>query len=160
MTDVRSLRDEVEASPAFEGLGGHVLVHVFCHEKGGAAPVELGYYSPADDTITVFRTQPVMALLPEKIFKGEKELEELQIDAVRIGLAHAKELADAQRRRTHLHHPVAQGIYLLQQLDGPVWNVTLVTATLHMLNYKFDAVTGELRSSQYSSLLDFGEKAR
>lgn len=161
MSDVHDLVAKVEASEAFRQFKRahkeQYLVHLFCHAKE-EAKVEIGYYGAEDDTITTFTTDPVERKPPEEVFKREGTLEELDLGEVEVGLSRAREIAEAYRREHYPAHPVTQEICILQRLGIQVWNLTLVTSTLNMLNIRIAAHSGEIISAEMRNILDLRAK--
>ena len=157
MIDVHGLVAAVEGSPAFVRFSGAAparrLVHVFA--RGSDA--EVGYYDPEADAITVFSTTaPIVASDAQEVFRDDRAprggLAGLDLTCVSIGLDGARSRAS---RLLAAAHPVAQEILILQQRDGvPVWVVTLLTHTLHVLIVRLDARDGSVQSSEFRNVLD------
>ncbi len=162
MTDVHDIIDAVEGSDEFREFRARhphpYLAHLFCYAKSGSAPVEIGYYSERDDHIVVFDTKPVRARPPEGAFKEEGVIAPLDLASVGIGLAQARELAAARMRERYPAHPVQQEICILQQGDGPVWNLTIVTATLNLVTMRLDARDGAVLSDELRNIMDMQQK--
>lgn len=158
MTDVHKRVVEIEASPAFHAFNKqtphHYLVHAFATVTGGPVTIELGYYGQDTDMITVFKGAPVEAMPPEEVFKQTATLPQLDLGLVKLGLKDVLEKAEKERATAYPHHPFAKAICVLQQQDGPVWNITLVTATLQMINMRFNATTGFLLNRSMQSIMD------
>lgn len=157
MTDVHEYIQEVEESEAFETFSREspeaYLVHVFSNVKQGQDGVEVGYYLPGKDAITVFTRAPVKARPPEDVFKEHGTVPRLEIGKVEVGFARARALADEYRKEHYPTHPVMQEICILQQMDVPVWNMTLVTQTLNMLNLRIDAASGAVIRTDMQNIL-------
>ncbi len=152
-TDVHIAVDKVENSSVFSAFNAdnpsHYLVHAFAATKDlNAIPtLELGYYSKDHDKITVFKTEPIAIMPAEDVFKEKGVLQRLDVEALRFGLSDALLVADCTHKESYSKHPVLQAFCALQYndvYDRPVWNITLVLGTLHMLNLKIDAINGEI----------------
>jgi hypothetical protein len=158
MTDVHDTVKRLENSDAFQEFSRsnphHYLVHAFSTGK----EIELGYYGKENDKITVFKTNPVTMLPAEEVFKQQGVLEALNLDMVQLGLHEALERAEAERADAYPRHTTTKSICILQQQDGPVWNITLVTATLQMINVKLSAQSGEVRSRDMRSIMDLARE--
>jgi hypothetical protein len=158
MTDVHNTVKRLENSEAFQEFSRsnphHYLVHAFSTGK----EIELGYYGKESDKITVFKTNPVAMLPAEEVFKQQGVLEALNLDMVQLGLHEALERAEAERANAYPQHITTKSICILQQQDGPVWNITLVTATLQMINVKLSAQSGELHSRDMRSIMDLARE--
>ena len=155
MSDIKQIISDVEGSDAFASFNrntkGFYIVHVFYTEKQG---VELGYYDDKTDRIVVFETDPVVQRPPEEVFKESGTLHKLDITAVSVGLADVRTIARAYMKEHHPTHPLQQEILILQQADVPVWNCTLVTQTLNMLNLKIDATSGAILHEELRNIMD------
>ncbi|MDD9954542.1 MAG: hypothetical protein OXR66_09515 [Candidatus Woesearchaeota archaeon] len=157
MTDVQELVAKVEASDVFE-QGSLYLCHVFTNVKDGNHDMEVGYYDRKTDKITVFVGDPVVARPPEDVYKDGGAVQELKISDVSIGFAEAQQIAEDFRTAKYNAHPVMQAICVLQQLDEPVWNITLVLATLNMLNIRIHAGSGDIISTDLRNIMDLRQK--
>jgi hypothetical protein len=157
-TDVHATVKKVEASAVFQEFNAtnphHYLVHAFATTTSVAAPLELGYYGKETDMITVFKGDPVTAMPPEEVFKQGGILAPLDLAAVRLGLPEALVRAEKERAAAYPRHPFMKAICVLQQQEGPVWNITLVTGTLQMITMRFSATTGMLVSREMRSIMD------
>jgi len=157
MTDVHDTLVTVESSDLFlEFKKSHpksYLVHAFSTgTMTQMMPIELGYYE--QDTIVVFHSDPIAQQPADKVFTDhEHALPQLDIDAVRVGLQDALVLAEKEQRKEYAAHQVVKVICVLQQKESPVWNMTLVTSTLHMLLLKLNAITGEVISRELQNLM-------
>jgi len=163
-TDVHSIVERIESSPAFTSFNAdnphHYLVHAFVAvqrlAEDASPALELGYYGKETDRITIFTSEPIVARPPEEVFKESGTLAPLDLGAIRFGFADALRIAERTRAAYYPTHGVMQGFCILQQSDTyarPVWNITLVLGTLSMLNMKIDAVTGELLSRELQNIM-------
>ena len=141
----------------------HYLVHIFTtaslHESGTKiAPAELGYYGRSKDRITVFKTEPVKRMEEEEVFKEHGTLKKLLMENVQISVASAIDLAVKFQKESYPAHQAMRLICILQEQDRPVWNITIVTNTLQMANYKIDAADGTLLSKDMRSLMSLSKE--
>jgi len=153
MKDVQGMWKEVQESNVFQQFDstGYVLAHVFFTEKLG---LEFGCYDEKNDKIVVFETNPVTMRPPEDVFKESGKLKALDMDKVAVGLHDARTLATAYLEEHYPQHPIQQEILVLQQAEHPVWNCTLVTKTLNMLNLKIDARSGDILHVGLHNIMD------
>jgi hypothetical protein len=154
MMDVHDVVAKVESSPEFHEFKTQHPQHYLVHAFATTGPLELGYYNKESDTITVFKSEPVAAMPPEDVFKQSGVLQRLDLARVKIGLQDALALAEKERLVAYPRHATMKTIAVLQQHDAPEWNITLVTATLQMINMKFNATTSELLSRSMQSIMD------
>lgn len=160
MTDIHEMISRVESSENFSLLPKtQFLAHIFFHEKTGGEILQVGYYDLVDGTITAIIVESLQFLPPDKVF-SENGLppKPLDLSSLTVGLSQARSLAKEFAIKERPHHPLLQSIFVLQQGDRPVWAITLVTTTMHMLQIRIDAVTGSLSFLDATSLLDFGQK--
>lgn len=157
MTDIHEMVSavlETDAYKEFESGCECYLAHVFSNVKDSEQITEVGFYDSDEDKITVFTTDPVTRRPPEEAFKESGKIERLAIQDVTLGLGEARDLARQHREENYPGHPVSQEICILQQIDSkPVWNMTLVTQTLHMLNVRLDAVSGSVLETDMQNIL-------
>jgi len=162
--DLREIIERVEGSAAFATFSStattHRLVHVFA-TKGDAKLVEVGYYDPVADAITVFTDAvPVSASEAQDVFrgdeqKGKEELLGLARDEIEVGILAVREKLKAFIDEKHPAHPIAQEILILQSRDGiPTWGATLLTHTLHVILVRVDARDGKILSSELRNILE------
>jgi hypothetical protein len=165
-TDIHVAVRAVEASTEFSAWIAenphHELVHVFASVSAAPAPtpgqspvIEIGYYGRESEMITVFKTPPVERLPAQEVFKREEHPAPAALDlaAVRIGLSQTSDIAEATRAAAYARHPPMKTICILQQLDHPTWNLTMVTGTLQMITMRIDAVNGTVLSHAMHSLM-------
>ncbi|MBR9700274.1 hypothetical protein GOV11_00205 [Candidatus Woesearchaeota archaeon] len=162
MTDIHELIEKIEKSRPFKEFNkanpDHYLVHAFCHVKQDAGKVELGYYGKKTDKITVFTTDPIESRPPEEVLKESGVLRELDTKILKIGLTEARELAEKHLKEKYAGQQASQEICILQQAEVPVWNITLVLASLNMLNLRIQADSGEITYEDMRNILDLRAK--
>jgi len=156
-TDIHEVVEQVESSQEFQAFNSknphHYLVHAFCAAEAKPGAVEIGYYGKETDRITVFKTNPVAAMPEEEVFKKEGHLEPLDLTAVRLGVKEAVARAEQERAAAYPRHSAVKTICVLQQQGNPVWNLTLVTATLQMIIMRIDAMSGQVLSKDMHSVM-------
>jgi len=115
---------------------------------------QVSYYNPKSDTITTF-TLPVdkrkkAGLLEKesKIFKQKGEIvEKLNINKVKINDTKALETAKEFLKEKSPSERIIKEILLLQHnkdLKKTVWNITLMTSALNILNTKIDSSSNKI----------------
>jgi len=113
---------------------------------------ELNFYSPKKHKHIIFKE----TVEEHEVFqKEEKELEELNLEKVKITFQEAWEKLEKEAK----HHSLSKAIVVLQLLNSQIiWNLTYITNELKFINLKVDAITGEIISKQESSLTDLRDK--
>lgn len=136
------------------------LVHCFCTYDKEQSPWQVGYYSKETEKITSFTAGDEVIMLPEdEAFIKEGHVPELHEKDVKTSLDEALEKAEALRLENHSAENVTKRIIILQRIEGkPVWNVTLVTHALNMLNVRVNAMNGEQVSFTADSILNLGQR--
>lgn len=119
---------------------------------------EFGYYSPTTDRLVVFETNPLRRLPEQEIFKQDGEIPELKFEEVSVTFDDVQKIAKDLNELHYGAEPVTKEIILLQNINGPTWNVTLVTAAMNIVNIRIDAATGEVKSHKKDSLMGIGRR--
>jgi hypothetical protein len=117
---------------------------------------QINYYLPEKDKMTTFvMKKPLQVINEQEIFQKEKkEVKELEFKDIKINMKKALELLESFRKKKYQAEFPGETIVVLQVLEeGPVWNLTMLTATLKVLNVKMSAVDGEVLSDQIESFL-------
>ena len=166
-TDIHLMIEHVESSPIFSEFNkvnpDHYLVHAFATIKGidTLGPLEFGYYGKDHDKITVFKTEPLAAMPPEEIFKEDGIVEQLDLLDIQIGFSDAARIVKKLYNMSYSHHPVMQSFCVLQHntsYDAPLWNITVVFGTLHMLNVKINAISGEILLHDLQNIMSISKE--
>jgi len=130
------------------------LAHAFAMFPAGEEPKwQFGYYNESTDKIISFETDPVKQLPEEEVFKKEGTLKQLDMTAVKIKAEEAIEKAMTFQKEKFSAEQITRTILILQHLDIQLYNFTLVSSTLNMLNVRIDATTGEVYSHQLQNIL-------
>jgi len=121
-------------------------------KKNTIAQWQFHYYNKQDDTITTFDVKKTTTQeAASKIFKKPGELvEELELDKVKISFE------DALHKAESLSHPgeeFTEKIIILQQIQQPLWNISMISSTFNLMNIKISAISGEVLHESFDSLL-------
>ena len=118
------------------------------------------FYDKKDKKITSFKVEDEIRLVVEesKVFQKEQvELEKLDLDHVKIKLEEAL-LKIEKIKKEKCNEGINKKIMILQHIKVPLWNISLLTSSLNILNVKINAVSGEIISEKFESLLSFRVK--
>jgi hypothetical protein len=111
---------------------------------------QFDFYNPKDNMITTFEVSDDVKAKPiDKAFKHDQEkITELHIDKVKVNFDKAVDLVNKFVAKEYPGDKYfTKTIAILQNLDRKiVWNITLLTSTLKLLNVKLDASSGEVVS--------------
>jgi len=115
---------------------------------------QFDFYNPKTDKITSFIINDEIEIKKEQnIFKKSKDkICELKLDKVKITLEKAEEIINNLEK--YKKENFNKKIIILQSKKSPLWNLSLITTTLDILNIKIDAITGEIFSETFESLLN------
>jgi uncharacterized membrane protein YkoI len=161
---MKEIVDKLEKSPEFkkwrETHKEEYLASMFLISSKEKLSVnwQVDYYNLKKNQMTSFvvHDESVEQLPPEEVFKrAEDVVDELDISKVKISYEDAIINANAILKDKYRNEDVNKQILILQQLDRLVWNITYVTALFNMLNVRVDAITGEVISENFSSLMNF-----
>lgn len=135
------------------------LCSVFIADSG----IQFSFYSKKTKLATSFKVennQVSLAGKDEKIFQKEKkDLEELSLKEVSIGLKKAKDIVSSLIKEKYPHEALTREIIILQKLDKKiVWNITRITTAFNIVNVKIDAVTGKILGDIITPALGFKAK--
>lgn len=154
--DVLQAKEFLEESTAFKQFKkdnpNYYFVHAFWMVPG--EQWKLGYYEKDKDRIVVFDVGEEIFVNPEEeVYKEESQIIELKLEEVRV---RRDEAIDKTKELLPSSESITQTIAILQHLERPVWNITLVTGTFNVLNVKVDAQTGTLLSRNAFNVLSTG----
>jgi hypothetical protein len=109
------------------------------------------FYDPNSDKITSFIKQNNEIVSQEdEIFRKEKsEIKELQLDKVKISLKDAEGIIEKKYQ-----DEATKKMFILQQTEFPIWNITYLTTKLDILNVKINAISGEILEEKIESALN------
>ena len=114
--------------------------------------LQLDFYDPNEDKITSFTKKEgkIVSQESEVFRKEKKEIEELNLDKIKITLEKAEEMI----KEKYQDKPTKK-IFILQQKKFPIWNITYLTPKLDILNVKINATSGEIIEEKIESALGF-----
>jgi hypothetical protein len=137
----------------------YYLTHIFTmfdNDKQG--PWQVGYYNKEKDRIVVFDvTDTILQHDEEEVFKKGKFVKKLDIANV-IPFEEALAKTEEFRIKTYPGELVSQKIIILQNIhEGIVWNITMISMQLNMLNIKLKASDGQILQHTLDPLLKLGK---
>ncbi|MFH1324951.1 MAG: PepSY domain-containing protein, partial [Nanoarchaeota archaeon] len=93
----------------------------------------------------------------ENIFKRpEAKIEPLDEDKIKIDITKALEIAEKTQVKDYKQETPSKIITILQKLNmGQVYNITYVTQSFKILNFKIDAVNGKVLKTKLENIMDF-----
>ena len=119
----------------------------------------IDFYSKKTKKITSFVISDTIEMKEDAVFQKEGEdLEELEIEKVKIEREEALKKATERREKKLPEEQITKTIAILQQQKHPIWNITYVTSNFNMFNVKIDARNGEIIEEKMHSLMNMIKK--
>jgi len=135
------------------------LVHIFkMVDETNKDLWQIGYYNKEEDQITtcILEKDKVQIVPETEIFRKEKHvIKKLNLTKIKVDFEKALEKALALQKKEYQAEKPIKIIAILQHLDQQLWNITFVTISFKTLNIKINAETGEIKSHDLKSLVDF-----
>jgi len=117
--------------------------------------LQIDYYDPNTDKITSFTKRNNEIISQEsEVFRKEKiEIPELKLDKIKITLKAIEDIIAMKYQEIP-----TKKIFILQQKESPIWNITYLTQSLNILNMKINAETGQIIEEKIESAMNFQKK--
>ena len=120
------------------------------------------YYVPSNDTITTFNiTQHHINLEQENqpiLKKEHTTINPLNLHNVVITPQQAIQAATHHLKITYPREKPTTTIAILQHGDKEVWNVSIITSSMHILRTTIDAASGTITAQELENLMTFKKK--
>lgn len=130
----------------------YYLVHIVIQEEQEDA--EFGFYNPKTNKIVVFNTNPIKKGEEDDAFNEGKTITKLDLNKVKVNYEDAINEINKIQKENYPTEQVKKKIIILQNLEKEVWNVTLITTTLNVINIRINAETKEIVRKDKTSLMD------
>ncbi|MFP4118954.1 MAG: hypothetical protein ACLFTH_02765 [Candidatus Woesearchaeota archaeon] len=159
--------EEITASEEYKGFAkehsDHHLAHGFAQlDKNGNETKgwQIGFYSPSQDNIATFTTNPVKFQGFEKAFKeDDATISELTETERFIETERAIENVKEHIKENHPKERIQTIIVVVQVIDDrQTYNITAVTESFTMIICKINALTGKFISTDKRSVLDLKQE--
>ena len=153
------LRESKEFKEWEKKNNGSFLAHIFkLLDEANQDDWQIGFYNK-DDTITSFIINPkeIKIAETENIFKRpEAKIAPLEENKIKIDITKALEIAEKTQVKAYKQEMPGKIITILQKLDmGQVYNITYVTQSFKILNFKIDAANGKVLKTKLENIMDF-----
>ncbi len=142
VNESKEFKDFIKKNPHY------YLVHVFTllTDSETTGVWQIGYYSKDTDKIVVFEyNDDVVFVHPEaEALKKEEYIQPLDITKLKVSKEDAVKIYSTTLKENYPHELPSKTILLLQNLPeyGQVWNITIVTLALSVINVKINATNG------------------
>lgn len=150
--EYKKLKVEFEFKKFLRDNSDYYLVHVLVPET--LEGLEFGFFSPKKDRIVVFKTNPFFKGEEEEVFKEGKAISRLDIDVLKVNYLDAESVVKKICEKDYSSEEIKKRIVLLQVIEVPVWNITLICKSMNIINIRVDALSGEVIRNNKSSLLN------
>ncbi len=150
--EYKELKTNVEFKKFLRDNKEYYLVHVLVPED--TQRVEFGFYNDKKDRIVVFETNPIRKGEEEEVFKEGKTITKLDINKIKINYEEAMNEVKKIMTKEFSEEKPKKKIIILQRINEPVWNVTLVCESLNIINIRVNAETGKITRKNKTSLLN------
>jgi len=140
----------------------YYLVHVFTtvdSETVENGMWQIGYYSKDTDKIVVFEDQDDMIFIhpPTEALKKDEYIQKLNLDELKISREESMKICNDTIKEHYPKELFSKAICLLQNLPefGNIWNITIVTLALGVINIKIDASSGKVLKHTKENLMNW-----
>jgi hypothetical protein len=143
----------------------YYLVHVFTtvdSENNSNSVDDLwqtGYYSKDTDMIVVFEDHDDMIFIhpPAEALKRDEYIQKLDLEQLKVSREDADDICKKILKEYYPAELSSKAICLLQNLPefGQVWNITIVTLALNVINIKIDAIDGKVLKHSKENLMNW-----
>tara|TARA_Y100000034_G_C6909869_1_gene423939 strand:- start:12423 stop:12899 length:477 start_codon:yes stop_codon:yes gene_type:complete len=118
---------------------------------------QFDYYLPKEDKIKSFIvSEEIEELKDAEIFKKDKrKLDLLDLKKVKINVNEVLEIANELIKKKHDHEKIIKRIIILQNLEEETWNITYVTSSFNVVNFKISAISGKVLAEKIENIMSF-----
>jgi len=159
--NIRTAIRELEASKIFNDFlrdnPKYYLSMVFVNISDGEEDMQVGYYDKKSDTIVTFNNDPVEQNPPDKVFKKERYMKKLNMEKVRISLNDARRAVDELLKKDYSAEVITKTLIILQNLEKQIYNFTLITRSLSIINIHVNAESGKIESSAKKPIMSLAK---
>ena len=162
--DVKKVLNQVKESKEYgkwvKTHKDYFLSNVFIMLEGNEeiGDVQFGFCDKKGDKITSFIfNKEFKEKFEDDLFKRpEAKVSKVNIEDVKVEVLDALEIANKSNEKYYPTEFATKKILILQNIDGIQWNITFITKTFNMINFKIDAIKGLLLTHEKKSLLQLG----
>lgn len=114
---------------------------------------QFDFYNKKLNKITSFKIDSSIEIFPEDdIFSdGKSTINPVDLNDIKIEF---NEISEKLKKK---HKGITKEIVVLQNSDGLIWNISLLTSTMNLINVKASASTGKILEEKSESVLKFRE---
>lgn len=121
------------------------LAHAFVMlDKENENIWQFGYYNGQTMTTFILDNEAVEVLPEQKILESGQPLEELNEQDVQVSVQEALDKAEEIRKENYPQEQPVKKFFIIQSIDGAIYNITYFTMSFSTINIRIDAKTGEI----------------
>lgn len=130
--------------------------------SSGSKDWQFDFYEPDKDKVVSFVYGKDLPIKEEEVFKKTKDaIPELVLDNIKVDLEKAIDIFENIKKSKHPGEIATKKLFILQVLEGKtIWNITYISSAFNILNIKIDALSDNVLSESFSSVLSFKDKER
>jgi hypothetical protein len=165
--EIKEIIIKIEESEIFQNWKNenNYLVHIFkMLDEANKDEFQVGYFNKENKMVTTFVYNKINGEITqnpesETFRKEEKDIEQLNLSNVKLDFAVIMHKIENLRSKKYSQHPVDKSFYILQMLNNKtIWNFTIITKTLSIINIKINAEDGSVIDDNLTSVFDFKAK--
>ncbi len=134
------------------------LAHAFIMlDENDNGEWQFGYFNDKNERMTSFFCgNKISASQETEVFKKpDTKISALNLGNVKFGFEEAKKTAEEILGKKHGGESPMKKIFILQNLDQQVWNITFFTKTYNIINIRINSETGKVVKDESMSILKF-----
>lgn len=119
---------------------------------------QFDYFNPTNSKITSFQ-KGKMTGQDQDIFQTEQtKIKELNLENVDISYDKVLNITEEILKQKYSNETIEKKIVILQTIDFEVWNITYLTKSFNVINFKIDAKTGNLLKETFENIIGYNKK--
>lgn len=119
---------------------------------------QFDYFNPDNSKITSFQRDKI-TVQDQDVFQAEEtKLKELNLENVDISYEKVLGITEEILKKKYSNEDIDKKIVILQTIEVEVWNITYLTKSFNVINFKIDAKTGNLLKEIFENITGFKKK--
>ncbi len=117
---------------------------------------QIGYYDKEKDNIVTFDVGKKIVQNPEsEVFKKSGIVNKLDLNKVKVDFNKALKISENFVKKHYPAYAISKKIFILQNLEKLLWNITFISGSFETLNIKIDAVEGKVVFHNLTKIFSF-----
>ena len=133
-------------------------VFIMLEDSENIGDIQFGFCNDTGEKITSFIfNEKIKDKFEDDIFKkpGSK-VSKIEIEEAKIEIEDALKIANKSNKEYYPTEFATKKMLILQNIEDMIWNITFITKSFNMINFKIDAKEGKLLKHEKKSLLQLG----